>query len=600
MNPTDTAARASDAGRLSALRAELARRELDGFIVPRADEHQNEYVPPRAQRLAWLTGFTGSAGIAVVLADRAAIFVDGRYTIQVRQEVAVELFEPLHQIEQPFTAWLAANLPAGSKLGYDPWLHTVDAVERMLAACRKTGAELVAVTDNPIDAVWHDQPPPPLAPLTCHSVMFAGKPADEKIREIAEGLAVEKVDAAVLSAPDSIAWLLNVRGGDVAYTPLPLCFAVIHASAAVDLFIDRRKVSAAVAEAIGGAVTIHPPEAFADILDRLGAEGRAVRIDPLLTPAWAVERLVGAGARIDRGADPCSLPKACKNAVELEGIRTAHLRDGAALTRFLAWVAAEGAGATEIEAAERLEAFRSADPMFRDLSFPTISAAGPNGAVVHYHSTEATNRRLEQGQLYLVDSGAQYPDGTTDVTRTVAIGPAGEEERRRFTAVLRGHIALATARFPAGTTGSQLDALARRPLWSAGLDYDHGTGHGVGCYLGVHEGPQRISKVGNAVALRPGMVLSNEPGYYKAGAYGIRIENLMTVVDAPAPGQERPTLGFETLTMAPIDLNLVDSSQLGDHERQWLNGYHETVRGRLAPLLDPATAAWLAGATRPI
>lgn len=590
-------------GRLAALRAELGKRGLDGFVVPRADEHQGEYVPKRAQRLAWLTGFTGSAGVAVVLADKAAIFVDGRYTLQVQAETDTRLFAPLHLVDPPFTEWLAATLPADARLGYDPWLHTVDGVERLRAACDKAGAALVACPDNPLDAVWTNQPPPPLAPVVPYPIRFAGVESADKRRQAALALTSDKVHAAILAAPDSIAWLLNVRGGDVPFTPLPLSFAILHADATVQWFVDPRKLTPVLGEALGEEVAACPPAEFGPALDRLGSDRRRVRIDSAATPAWAVDRLRDAGAVIDRGGDPCALPKACKNDVELAGMRAAHRRDGAALTRFLAWLAetAPEGRVTEMDAARALEDFRRGGQYFQGLSFPTISGAGPNGAIVHYHSTDATNRRLESGRLYLVDSGAQYLDGTTDVTRTVAIGSVGDEERRRFTAVLKGHIALAAARFPAGTTGGQLDALARRALWADGLDYDHGTGHGVGCYLGVHEGPQRISKAGNGVALRPGMILSNEPGYYKNGVYGIRIENLVTVVEAsPVAGQERGMLGFETLTLAPIDRHLVDRQRLDETEIAWLDAYHRTVRETLEPLLDPTIVSWLRDATHPL
>jgi Xaa-Pro aminopeptidase len=592
----------ASADRLSLLRAELVRRDLSGFVVPRADEHQGEYVPPRAQRLAWLTGFTGSAGVAVVLAGRAAIFVDGRYTLQVASEVDTGRFEVRHLVETPPPRWVGEAMAAGDRLGFDPWLHTLDQVESLRLACERAGAELVACPDNPVDAVWRDQPGPPLAPIVAHPLRFAGRSSAEKRIDVADALKADKVDAAFLSAPDSIAWLLNVRGGDVDYTPLPLAFALIHADARIELFADRRKLSESV---LDDAVTVREPDELAAALDRLN--GRRVRIDAAAAPYWVVDRLTHAGASIDRGADPCALPKACKNPVELDGARAAHRRDGAALVRFLAWLAEAGSGLTEIAAADRLEAFRAEGEHFRGLSFPTISAAGPSGAIVHYRSSPDSNRVLEPGHLYLLDSGAQYLDGTTDVTRTIligtsgAIGTPGDEERRRFTLVLKGHIALSAARFPVGTTGSQLDVLARRALWAEGLDYDHGTGHGVGSYLGVHEGPQRISKVGSTVALRPGMVVSNEPGYYKPGAYGIRIENLVAVVEAAAPpGAERALLGFEPLTLVPIDLALVDPSLLTAAETAWLDAYHTRVRAELAPLLDGPARAWLERATRAV
>ncbi|MEX1204681.1 MAG: aminopeptidase P family protein [Dongiaceae bacterium] len=589
------------AGRLAALREELRRRGLAGFVVPRADEHQGEYVAPRAERLAWLTGFTGSAGLAAVLDADAAIFVDGRYTLQATDQVDTALFAPRHLVEQPLEDWIAERLPKGGRLGYDPWLHTADGVARLRRAVEKAGGELAPCADNPLDAVWTDQPPPPIAPVVPHELRFAGRAAEDKRRALADKLAADGVDAAVLTAPDSIAWLLNIRGADVPRTPLPLGFAILHRDAAVELFIDRRKLVPGLEAHLGNGVAVNPPDAFGTALDRLGAAKRRVLADPSGAAAWVFDRLAAAGAEAVRGDDPCALPKACKNPVELAGARAAHRRDGAAVTRFLAWLgpAADG-GLTEIAAAERLAVLRRGNELFRDFSFDSISGAGPNGAIVHYRVTPRTDRRLESGQLYLIDSGAQYLDGTTDITRTVAIGAPTAEMRDRFSRVLKGHIALATARFPKGTTGSQLDTLARTALWQAGLDYDHGTGHGVGSFLGVHEGPHRISKIPNRVPLEPGMIVSNEPGYYKPGAYGIRIENLVTVVKVEVVGAERPMLGFDTLTLAPIDRNLVDAALMTVEELAWLDSYHARVRETLTPLLEAGTAEWLAAATAPM
>jgi len=589
--------------KVARLRAELARHGLAGFLVPRADEHQGEHVPPRAQRLAWLTGFTGSAGLAAVLADRAAIFVDGRYTLQVRDQVPPDLFEHHHLLESPPADWIRRALKPGDRLGYDPWLHTMDGVERLEGACKRARAELVACETNLVDALWSDRPDPPLARVVPHDLRFAGRSAEDKRGEIARGLEEGGVDAAVLTAPDSLAWLLNIRGGDVTYTPLALGFAVVHQDASVDLFVDRRKLAPDLSPHLGDAVRIAEPSALGSTLDALGRARRRVQVDPAGSAAWIFRRLATAGAEVVRGPDPCALPKAQKNAVELDGARAAHRRDGAALCRFLAWLAREAPSGrlTEVSAAERLDGFRREQELFQEPSFPTISGAGPNGAIVHYRATARTDRRIEPGMLYLVDSGGQYLDGTTDVTRTVAVGPAATEQRERFTRVLKGHIALATARFPKGTTGSQLDAFARAFLWEVGLDYDHGTGHGVGSYLGVHEGPQRITKVGNPVALRPGMILSNEPGYYKAGEYGIRIESLVVVTPlGTPPGGEAELLGFETLTLAPIDLALVEPGLLTPVEAAWLDAYHARVREAITPLVDVDTAAWLHGATRPL
>ena len=605
-----TAARAAAEGdpapaeRLAALRAECARRGLAGFILPLADEHQGEYVAGRAQRLAWLTGFTGSAGLAVVLPETAAIFVDGRYTLQLRDQVDTAAFTPRHLSDHPPAKWIAAQLKPAQRLGYDPWLHTVDAVGRFETACRRAGGTLVPCSDNPLDAVWRRQPPAPIAPVVPHEPRFAGKTSADKRQALAEALTEDRIDAAVLTAPDSIAWMLNIRGGDVAHTPLPLSFAVLYGDGGVELFIDLRKLTPGLEGHLGNQVSVAPPERFGTALDRLGQDRARVLADPATAAAWVFDRLDAAGTEVVRGADPCALPKACKNPVELDGTRAAHLRDGVAVTRFLAWLARETGdtgGLTEIDAARRLAAFRRDGELFRDLSFATISGAGPNGAIVHYHATPTSNRRLEAGSLYLVDSGAQYLDGTTDVTRTVAIGAPDAEMRDRFTRVLKGHIAIATARFPAGTTGAQLDTLARQALWQVGLDYDHGTGHGVGSYLGVHEGPQRISKPAAGAALKPGMIVSNEPGYYKAGAYGIRIENLVTVIELPrTPEAERDMLGFETLTLAPIDASLVDPALLGTAEISWLDAYHARIRERLTPHLDADTARWLDQATRPL
>ena len=593
---------ATSSARLAALRKELDRRALAGFLVPRADEHQGEYVPPRAERLAWLTGFTGSAGLAAVLADRAAVFVDGRYTLQVRDQVDSSLFELRHLTEEPPEAWIEAHLPKGGRLGYDPWLHTPESLKRLGAAAAKAGGELVPVASNPLDAVWSDQPPPPLAPVVSQDIAYAGRSAQEKRESIGRGLAAEGATAVVLSNPDSIAWLLNIRGADVPRTPFALGFAILHQDGGVELFMDRRKFAPGLEAHLGNQVAVNAPEAFGAALDRLGAAKARVLADPASAPAWAFDRLRGAGAVLVEREDPCLLPKACKNEAELRGTRNAHRRDGVAVTRFLHWISREAptGKVDELAAADKLAQFRRAGDLFRDFSFDTISGAGPNGAVVHYRSTERTNRALRPGELYLVDSGAQYVDGTTDITRTVAVGAPSAEMKDRFTRVLKGHIALAMGRFPKGTTGSQLDTLARYALWQAGLDYDHGTGHGVGSFLSVHEGPQRISKIPNRVALEPGMIVSNEPGYYKTGAYGIRIENLVTVIEDARPGDERPMLAFETLTLAPIDRSLVEKSLLTSEEIAWLDAYHARVRDALTPALDKETANWLAKATAPI
>ncbi|MDO8288869.1 MAG: aminopeptidase P family protein [Parvibaculum sp.] len=595
----DTANPALGAERAKRLRDELRARGLDGFLIPRADEHQGEYVPPHAERLRWLTGFSGSAGLAIVLLDKAAIFIDGRYTLQVRGQTDIAVFEPKHLIEEPPSTWVEANLPKGAKLAYDPWLHTIDAVARLKAAAEKAGGTLVTVDSNPLDAVWSDQPPPPVAPIAPHDLKYAGEPAADKLKRVSASL--DGADAAMLTMPDSIAWAFNIRGNDVGHTPLPLSFALIHADGHAELFINSAKVDDKARAHLGNIVTLRERDELGAALDALGASKKTVLVDPATCASWINDRLSASGATVKRGTDPCELPKACKNEAEVNGTRAAHLRDGKALTKFLAWLEkASKDGLDEITAAKKLEAFRAETGELRDVSFDTISGAGPNGAIVHYRVTEGTNQPLISGDLFLVDSGAQYLDGTTDVTRTVAIGTPSAEQRNRFTLVLKGHIGIATSRFPSGTSGSQLDALARMALWKAGLDYDHGTGHGVGSYLSVHEGPQRISKLGS-VPLKPGMIISNEPGYYKTGAYGIRIENLLVVTEAAMiAGGERPMLGFETLTLAPIDLNCVEPELLTAEEKNWLNAYHLRVYDAVSDGMDVETLAWLKGATRAI
>ena len=589
--------------RLAALRAEMRRRRLAGFIVPRSGENPGEHVPARAERLAWLTGFTGSAGTAVILRDKAALFVDGRYTTQAANEVDATLFSIRHIIRQSVREWLAEELPPKARIGYDPWLHTPNQVAALQRACAKVGARTVPGEGNLINSLWLNQPPPPIAPVVPHNDELAGRSSREKREQIAESLRRDKYDAAFLAQPDGIAWLLNIRGGDVPYSPLPLAFAVVRADARVDLFIDPRKMTPAASAHLGSDVTVMHPGALADALDRLAGTPRTVSIDPDRTPEWVSRYLSARGAVVAQATDPCLLPKATKNAREIVGMRDAHVRDGAALTRFLAWLSTgeRDGDLSEGAAAERLAAFRAENEHYRGPSFPTISAAGSNAAIVHYRVSQESDRRLTSGTLYLVDSGGQYLDGTTDVTRTIALGEPTAEMRQRFTLVLKGHIAIATVRFPRGTTGSQLDALARQAMWRAGLDYDHGTGHGVGYYLGVHEGPQHISKLPSDVPLQLGMVLSNEPGYYKPGAYGIRIENLVTVAQVETPaGGEQELLGFETLTLAPIDLTLIDGDLLDGPERIWLDGYHARVRETLASLVDPGTRLWLEAATRPL
>ena len=588
----------SYADRLAALREQLKADQLDGFVVPLTDEHMSEYVGTYAQRLAWLTGFEGSAGSAVVLPEEAAIFTDGRYTLQVRQQVDGKHWSYQSVPETSIADWLKDHAPDGARIGYDPWLHSRDWVKRATEALKAKGAALVPVRRNPIDAVWTDKPEASKERLIVHPDRLAGKSSAEKRHEIADWLAGEGAEAAVLAALDSIAWTFNVRGKDVSRTPVALAYALVHADGTADLYVAGEKIDAEVAKHLGNGVRIHERAEFEAALGAL--KGKTIVVDPERSVAAIFDALDNAGATIIAKRDPTVLPRALKNPVEIAGHQAAQARDGAAIARFLRWVEAEApkGGLDELKASDRLEALRKEAPELRDLSFDTISGAGPNGAIVHYRASEATNRPLEMNSLYLVDSGGQYEDGTTDITRTVVIGEPTAEMRDRFTRVLKGHIAIATAVFPKGTRGSQLDSFARRPLWEAGLDYAHGTGHGVGSFLSVHEGPQRISPVGSAQSggdepLQAGMILSNEPGYYKAGAYGIRIENLVLVVDRQIAGAEKEMLGFETLTFAPIDRRLIDVAMLSDAELEWLNDYHGQVLTKIGPRLDGEDKAWL-------
>jgi Xaa-Pro aminopeptidase len=584
------------------IRQAMAAQGLDGFVIPHEDEHQNEYLPAANDRLAWATGFTGSAGAAVVLKDKAAIFVDGRYTLQVRDQVDTDLFEVRDLVEGGVPAYLAAEAQAGWTIGYDPKLHSPDALERLKAAAAKAGAALKPVAPNPLDAAWGAaRPAQPQAPVASHPAAYSGEDSGAKRERVGRSLAEQGADAALITSPASSAWLFNIRGGDVIRSPLPLSQAILAADGTARLFLDPAKVTSDLPAWLGNGVTLEAPEALAGALVDL--TGQRVLVDPAQSSAWFFEALERAGATVVRGADPTALPRACKNAVEIEGARQAHIRDGGALARFLRWVATDATRdlPAEPDVVRKLEGLREATGALKDLSFDTIAGAGPNGAIVHYRPTERLARRLERGTLLLVDSGAQYLDGTTDVTRTVAIGEPAPEMRQRFTLVLKGHLALARVRFPDGTTGSALDALARTPLWAAGLDFDHGTGHGVGSYLGVHEGPQRISKLPNTVALRPGMIVSNEPGYYKEGGYGIRIENLQVVTEpAPIAGGERPMLGFETLTLAPFDRALIVVDMLTPEEHTQVNVYHARVLAVIGPTVEPEVRAWLEGACAPL
>lgn len=584
--------------RLAALRARFDAIGVDGLLVPRADAFLGEYVPASAERLAWLTGFTGSAGLALVLKDRAFLFIDGRYTTQARQEVDAGLWEFRHLIDQPPASVLKAEAPA-TRIGYDPRLHPESALDRLA----QSGVTLVPLAANPLDAIWADRPAPPAAPAIPHPIAFAGEEAAAKRAQAAASLRAAGQGAAVLADAHSVAWLLNIRGSDLAHTPLALAVAILDATGAVDLFLDPARADAPLRAHLGNAVALHPPGSLRDHL--AGLAGRRVRLDPDVTPAWFGQALREAGATPEAGEDPCRLPRARKNAVEQDGARAAHRRDAVALARFLAWfqAAAPQGGLTEMSAAARLLALRAEGAHFVAESFPAISGAGEHGAIIHYRATPATDRPIRGDEAYLIDSGAQYRDGTTDVTRTLWTGPGDPpaELCERYTRVLQGHLALSALRFPEGIAGPHLDALARRPLWLAGLDYDHGTGHGVGSFLSVHEGPAGISRAAKPVPLAPGMVLSNEPGFYLPGAYGIRIENLLLVQPAPSlTGQVKPFLRFETLTLAPYDRRLVALPLLAPAERAQVDAYHARVLAEIGPLLDNGDRAWLAAACAPL
>jgi Xaa-Pro aminopeptidase len=590
------------AARLAALRAELKRQGLSGFILPRADAHQNEYVPACEERLAFLSGFTGSAGAAIVLEDKAVLFADGRYTLQARDQTDPALFEIAHLVETPPDSWIETNVKSGARLGYDPWLHTTDAVEKLSKACATAGATLVAAESNPVDAIWQDRPAPPAGKVVLHDIRHAGEEAASKLARLRGEVAKLRADALVVSDPHNAAWLFNIRGADVAHTPLPLAYAVVPKDGRPALYLNARKLDNSVRDRIEQIADVRAPDALMRDLAAIGEQKGTIRLDSATAAAALSRAIEDAGGKPVRGADPLTLMKAVKNDTEIAGTRAAHVRDGAAFVRFLAWFDREApqGNLTEIDAVAALETFRRETGLLKDVSFPTIAGAGPDGAIVHYRVTSRTNRRIVPGELFLIDSGAQYEDGTTDITRTLATGKPTPDMCRHFTLVLKGHIAIARAVFPDGTTGAQLDTLARQHLWRHGLDFDHGTGHGVGSYLSVHEGPARISRLGSA-PLKRGMILSNEPGYYRTGQYGIRIENLVLVVPAPAPaGAEKDLNTFETLTLAPIDKRLVDTSLLNETETAWLDAYHARVAKTLSPLVDEATRAWLAAATSPI
>ena len=579
------------------LRAEMQRQKLSGFLIPHEDEYQNEYLPACYERLMWASGFTGSAGAAIVTQTQAVIFVDGRYRLQLRQQVDADIFAFDRLEDGGMARWLRENAVSGDTYGYDARLHSPNALKRLKVAVSSRGAKLIEVKNNPIDAAWTDRPAAPLSLITVQPTKYAGLSHAEKRSQIGKYIAEQGADAAIITAPASIAWLLNIRGADVQCTPLPLSTLIIDTQGQVKFYVAPEKLSDDVRTHLGNEVSISAEAALQDGIAALS--GQIVIADPNTASAWFFEALKDAGAKVKAAADPVALPKACKSDAEIAGTRAAHIRDGAALVNFLHWLDTEAQSGEydEIEAAVKLEAFRRATDILEDLSFESISGAGSNGAVVHYRVNEATTQKLARGSLFLIDSGGQYRDGTTDVTRTIPIGEPSREMRERFTLVLKGHIALAMVRFPAGITGSNLDALARMPLWAAGLDYDHGTGHGVGVFLGVHEGPQRISKAPNTVALKPGMIVSNEPGYYKTGEYGIRIENLQYVTPAAAiDGGERDMLGFETLTLAPIHRELIVTKMLSPDERSYMNAYHAKVWDTLSPLVEGDVKDWLKAA----
>ena len=592
---------ADAADRVRRLRVLMTKANIDVLLVPRADEHQGEYVPPSAERLKWLTGFSGSAGLAAIGTRSAALFVDGRYTVQARTESDPRLFELPGLARTKLTPWLSEKLPAGAIVGFDPWVHTGGEIERLAAQLKAKGIKLKPTARNLVDRVWgRSRPRAPEGPVVLHAVKYAGRPAADKIADLQKRLKDERQDAVLLTLPDSIAWLFNIRGSDVAHNPVALAFAIVPAHGKAELFLAPSRFAKDARSEIEGLARLSPPARLPDRIKALKASPKRVRLDPETAAAWFIAAL---GPRsVVRAQDPCIAAKAVKNAAEIRGARAAHVRDGAAVTRFLAWldrVQAEGT-LDEIGAVEALERFRREAKELEDISFDTISGSGANGAIVHYRVNESTNRRLAAGELFLIDSGAQYRDGTTDITRTIAVGMPTAEMRERFTLVLKGHIAIATARFPKGTRGIDLDPFARRALWQRGLDYDHGTGHGVGSFLSVHEGPQSISRAGMA-QLEPGMILSNEPGYYKEGAYGIRIENLVLVLPAERlPGSDRETMSFETLTLAPIDRRLVVRELLSRDEIAWLDAYHARVLSVIGPEVDADARAWLEAATAPI
>ncbi|MEO0799399.1 MAG: aminopeptidase P family protein [Pseudomonadota bacterium] len=588
--------------RISQLRELLVARKIDAYLVPRADAHQGEYVAPCDERLNWLTGFSGSAGQALIGRSEAALFVDGRYTLQAANQVPGSLFEIVESPKTSLDAWVKANLKRGSVIAFDPMLVTLQQFEKSSRALAELEIMFKPIAGNLIDKLWGEaRPTPPTTPIVVQPLKHAGLSAAKKVAKLQADLDASGDDAVILTQPDSICWLLNIRGSDVAHNPVVLAFALVPKVGPVEVFTSPEKMTPAVSRHLDGLAVLREPAAFEARLKELNQRGTTVSVDPGKTPFWVTRRL--SKANTPHRTDPCLLPKAIKTPAEIDGCRAAHLRDGAAMARFLAWLdrAIEaGEPVDEIGAAQKIEALRAETGQLKDISFDTISGSGPNGAIVHYRVTEMSNRRLRKGELFLLDSGGQYPDGTTDITRTIAIGQPTKTMVRHATLVLKGHIEIARVRFPVGTRGIDLDPLARNALWQFGLDYGHGTGHGVGSYLSVHEGPQSISRRG-LQEIKPGMIISNEPGYYKTGAYGIRIENLVLVQDPETPSTgDRPMMSFETLTLAPIDTRLIDPTLLTDFERDWLNAYHARVAREIGPEVDPTTRRWLKAACQKI
>lgn len=589
--------------KLTALREWMLKNGFFGFLVPTADEYQGEYVAPNAKRLEWLTGFSGSAGEAVVLLDRAFLFVDGRYTLQAQKETDPKLFTVVQTPDARAGDWLFAALPNGARIGYDSWLHTPNEVKKMAAACAKNGAKISPVPYNPVDALWTDKPKTAVERAVFLPENYTGQDSTSKIADITAAVGLEQDDALVLTSPESISWLLNVRGRDIPFIPVVQSFAVLYKNGTLDWFVDENKVTDLLRSKLSPLVEIRRPAVLPAVLDALGLQQARVSLDMAQSPAWIYERLSAAGAVVHANEDPCLIRKACKNITERDGAVNAHIKDGIAMCRFLCWFDREAPKGKlkETDAVHKIDEFRRDNPLYRGESFATIAASGKNAAYIHYHTGGKNNAPIRNNAMFLIDTGAQYLDGTTDITRTVAVGDATALEKKRYTQVLKGHIAIATIAFCEGTTGGQLDVLARQFLWRDGVDYAHGTGHGVGSYLSVHEGPQRISRSSGKIALMPGMLISNEPGYYKPDAFGIRLENVVMVEPLPpVEGSEIKTLGLSTLSLAPFDRRLIDKSQLTPREKAWLDGYHARIRRIISPLVDPQTADWLTQACAPL